>query len=216
MSRKAVFWLAALSLLAVPLGTAAQDTGWMVRVRAINIAPNDSSDHILGTGSKVTVDSTTVPELDIVYKWRENWGLELVLADARHDLGISGGLLAPYDLGSVRVLPPTLVCNYYFTTPSQFDPYVGLGLNYTRFHSFHLDSALAPGGVTGVDFDNSLGLAAQAGFDVDFRNHWVLNFDLKYVWINTDAHVELLGAPYDTIGVDVNPWIFGIGVGYKW
>ncbi len=216
MGRKAIFWLAVLFLLALPLCAAAQDTGWMVRVRAINIAPNDSSDHLLGTGSKATVDSATVPELDIVYKWHKNWGLELVLADARHDLGFSGGILAPFDLGSVRVLPPTLVCNYYFTTPSQFDPYIGLGLNYTRFHSFHLDSALAAAGVTGVDFDNSLGLAAQAGFDVDFQNHWVLNFDLKYAWINTDAHVEIWGLPYDTIGVDVNPWIFGIGVGYKW
>lgn len=56
---------------------------WLVRVRGINVNPNDSSSTVrvpaLGgsvAGSSVGVNSDTVPELDITYMMTPNWGLE--------------------------------------------------------------------------------------------------------------------------------------------
>jgi outer membrane protein W len=46
---------------------------------------------------------------------------------------------------------------------------LGLGVNYTGFYGFTLSRQLASLGVTGVGFDNSFDLAAQAGFDVDLK-----------------------------------------------
>jgi outer membrane protein len=40
----------------------------------------------------------------------------------------------------------------------------------------------------------------------------MLNADIKKVWINTD--VELNGV--DVGDVDINPWVLGVGVGYRY
>ncbi|XLM23340.1 OmpW family protein, partial [Chromobacterium piscinae] len=39
------------------------------------------------------------------------------------------------DLGKVSVLPPTLTLQYHFMPEATFRPYVGAGINYTRFYS---------------------------------------------------------------------------------
>ena len=38
------------------------------------------------------------------------------------------------------------------------------------------------------------------------------NFDVKYLWINTD--VEINGGAIEA-DVDLNPWIVGVGLGYR-
>jgi outer membrane protein len=60
------------------------------------------------------------------------------------------------DIGSLKHLPPTLSLQYHFTGMS-FRPYVGLGVNYTRFSDIDL-----PPGVT-ID-RNSFGVAAAPNF----------------------------------------------------
>lgn len=41
---------------------------------------------------------------------------------------------------------------------------------------------------------------------------WYLNFDVKKTWIDTDAHWE--GTPV-TAEVDIDPWIYSLGIGYR-
>jgi outer membrane protein len=204
-------------LLAVPLFVAAQDDmGWIIRVRGISINPNDSSSAIIGTGTRVAVDSKVVPELDFTFKFNKQFGMELVLATARHDLKTEGGLLGGVSAGSVRILPPTLTFQYYFQTGTAIQPYVGLGVNFTRFYSYNLSTPLRAAGVKTVDFKNSFDVAGQVGFDYNFENHWLFNVDVKYIRISTDAKIRLYtGAELDTVKVDVDPWVFGIGIGYR-
>jgi outer membrane protein len=203
-------------LLALPLVAVAQDQGWEVRLRGISINPNDSSDTISGLGSKVAVDSAFVPELDFVYRFQRHFGLELILATARHDLEATGGLLPGYNLGSVRILPPTLTFQYYFTPNEKFEPYVGVGVNWTQFSSYDLPTGLASLGVRSLEFSDSFNAAAQVGMDVKFDKHWLFNVDVKYIWLDTDVGIKLVtGGTLDTINVKINPWVFGIGVGYK-
>lgn len=211
-------WIVVLAwvLLALPLAAAAQDQGWEIRLRGISINPNDSSDTIAGLGSKASVDSAFVPEVDFVYRFQEHFGFELVLATARHDLKATGGILPGYNLGSVRILPPTLTFQYYFMPSEKFEPYVGAGVNWTRFSSYDLPAGLASLGVKSLDFSNSFGAAAQVGMDVKFNKHWLFNVDVKYIWINTDVDIHLItGGKLDTINVKVDPWVFGVGVGYR-
>jgi outer membrane protein len=217
MGRKCLSFVAvALILMAVATTLSAQDAGWTVRVRAISINPNDSSGTIDATGSRVAVDSKIVPEVDFTFKFNERFGMELILATARHDLSASGGLVAGIDLGSIRLLPPTLTFQYYFPTGPHVIPYIGLGVNYTQFSSYNLSSDLRMAGVKGVDFSNSFDVAGQFGLDVFMDKHWLFNFDVKYIRIDTDATIRTVtGAVVDKVSVEVNPWVFGFGVGYR-
>ena len=48
-------------------------------------------------------------------------------------------------IGSFKHLPPTLTAQYHFTNLNGFKPYLGAGVNYTRFSSVNLPA--------GVDID---------------------------------------------------------------
>ncbi len=212
--KQRAFIVAALLLLVLPSMATAQ--GWIVRARGISVSPNDSSDTITGTGTEVTVDSDVVPELDFTYMLNPTWGLELILATSNHDLATSGGALGGLDAGDVWALPPTLTLQYHFPTSGRVHPYVGAGLNFTLFYDYSLSDDLRAAGVSDIEFDDSIGIAGQVGLDVDFGTNWLLNFDAKYVTISTDAELKLAGGgSLDTVGVDIDPWVIGVGIGYR-
>jgi outer membrane protein len=48
--------------------------------------------------------------------------------------------------------------------------------------------------------------------DYALDEHWALNADVKKVYHNVDAKVN--GGAV-TADVDLDPWIFGVGVGYR-
>ena len=49
------------------------------------------------------------------------------------------------------------------------------------------------------------------------NDKWFLNFDVKKLFLNTTATVDATSALGATVAadVDINPWIFGFGVGLK-
>jgi outer membrane protein len=202
------------AVLLVPAVTESAD--WIARLRAISISPNDSSSTILDTGTAVTVDSKATVEVDITMMLSDTWGLELIAATAAHDLATSGGDLGGVSAGEVSVLPPTLTLQYFFATDSGLHPYAGVGVNFTLFYDYELSDALAGVGATDVDFDNSFGLAGDLGLDIDLGEKWLLNFDLKYIMIDTDATIKVAGGgSLDTVQVDIDPWVYGIGIGLR-
>jgi outer membrane protein len=80
-----------------------------------------------------------------------------------------------------------------------------VGVNYTRFSSQSFS-------IAGLDTSNSsFGAALQGGIDIQLAPRWYLNADVKYIWMNTD--VTLNGAQLTK--VDINPWMFSIGIGYR-
>lgn len=189
--------------------------GVLLRGRIINVAPNDDSSQILNTGTEVTVDDAFVPEVDLTYMFSKNWGLEVIAATSPHDLSAEGGALAGADAGEVWVLPPTFTLQYHFGWNTAIDFYAGVGLNYSLFYSYDLSDDLAGLGVTDIDFDNSFGFSGQVGADFKINEKWVFNIDLKYIDINTDAELQTATGVLDTIDVDINPFVSGIGVGYR-
>jgi outer membrane protein len=112
------------------------------------------------------------------------------------------------DLGDVKLLPPTLTLQYHFIPDGKFRPYIGAGVNYTVF--FDDD----PGDATSIDYDNAFGFALQAGVDIGINEHWAINFDVKKIWLSTDVSVRALATNVKT-EVDIDPWLFGIGLAYR-
>ncbi|MBI2509129.1 MAG: OmpW family protein, partial [Betaproteobacteria bacterium] len=101
--------------------------------------------------------------------------------------------------------PPTLTLQYHFTPEAKWRPYVGVGVNYTRF----TDPDLA-GGLT-VD-RNSWGAALQAGIDIEVTKRFFVNLDVKKVFI--DTKVKTAAGAFVT-KLDIDPVIVGVGVGWK-
>ncbi|OGI41135.1 MAG: hypothetical protein A2140_02535 [Candidatus Muproteobacteria bacterium RBG_16_62_13] len=207
--------LAGLTVAAPAL--ALEQGDWLVRGRLIHVAPNDSSGAVSTLpGSGVAVGSDSTLELDFTYMLSPNLGLELILGTTKHDLKGKGSIAALGKIGESGVLPPTLSLQYHFAPKASVRPYAGVGVNYTLFYgaesSAALDSAL--GGATGIKLGDSFGLAAQAGLDVSLSKDWFMNFDLKYIQIDTKATLTT-GGTTRTVNVDINPWVFGVGVGTR-
>jgi outer membrane protein len=190
--------------------SAADASPWMVRVRALGIFPDDSSTPITTIGGEAGVDSAITPELDISYFFTENIAAELVLAYSEHDVSAEKTAVGNIDLGSLDLLPPTLTLQYHFTPQNAFRPYAGAGFSYVLIPDED------PGKVaTAIDYDNGqIGLALQVGFDYFFTKNWCLNVDVKKVWVDVDATVHALGTTVRT-NVDVDPWLIGVGFGYR-
>lgn len=189
-------------------GVSFADQGdWLVRGRLLSVSPNESAT-INPIGGDVDIDTSFVPELDISYFFTDRVAVELILGVTPHDVMAVGTAAGNIDLGSVTLLPPTLTLQYHFPTPGAVRPYVGAGINYTVFFN---DDLPAGGIATSINYDNSFGLALQGGIDFDVNENWFFNVDVKYIDINTDVTINNA----ITADVDIDPWVFGIGIGRR-
>lgn len=207
--------LTATTMVTSNIACAANQGDLLVRGRLINVKPNDSSGNVTGiAGSGVSVDGKSTVELDFTYMLKPNIGLELILATTKHDIKATGSISGLGKVAETGVLPPTLTAQYHFNPSAAIRPYAGLGINYTLFYSAKTTSSLdtALGGSTSISLDNSFGLAAQAGVDIDINKEWFMNLDLKYINISTTANLDT-GGTKRSVDVDINPWVIGLGIG---
>lgn len=192
--------LAAAALCALTSGSAmAQTEGpWLVRARAVHLDSANKDN----TGLGLSINNKTLAEIDISYFFTPNIAAELVLTvPQKQDVTSS---VAGY-LGTLKHLPPSLLLQYHFTQFGGFKPYIGAGINYTRFSSVSLLNGAA-------DVQrNSFGGALQVGFDIPLNKQWSLNFDVKKLYLNADVYVG--GVNQGNFKVD--PVLVGVGLGYR-
>lgn len=212
----------------------------VVRLRATNVNPSESSklgeqtDRTYGAGTaallygnpsaNLQVDSNTIPELDLSYYVTKNIALELILAlGSKHDVQTSskGAGLNKRALGEINALPPTLTAQWHFMPDQTFDPYVGAGVSYVRMMDNGLTADTIGGGRPIRVDRSSWGPAIQAGFDVNLKDGWLVNFDVKKIWFDTTVKIDtqgLAGTPagYRKIdSLDVDPLVVSVGFGKK-
>lgn len=181
----------------------AEDSPFMVRVRGVYLNwENGQSGGLPLASGKIEASKQWIPEIDFTYFFTKNIAAELVLTypqDVKINLGGD-------QVGTIKALPPSLVLQYHFTDLGQFKPYVGLGINYTIFTQ--RDNIL--NGAAKVD-SSSVGVVAQVGMDYMLDKHWGVNMDVK--WAQMATGVKVGG---DKVGtVNLNPWMFGAGVTYR-
>ncbi|MBL1321420.1 MAG: OmpW family protein [Methylophaga sp.] len=219
-TKLAIALLTATGISAIATPVMAYEAGdWLIRGRVINVNPNDHSGQVsvngaAVAGSGVTVDSDTVPELDITYMFTPNWGAELILGYSSHDVDASGTLNTLNQVIDAKALPPTLTLQYHFMPNSNIRPYVGAGVNYTYFFDEKVKGPLDQPGAK-VKMDDSWGLAVQAGVDVALNDDWFVNLDVKYIDIETTARFKGTAAGKVKVNVDVDPVVWGIGIGRR-
>ena len=194
--------LLALAILCATTAGAAhaqQDGPWLVRARAVHLASDNGG---AAGAAGVSINDKWIPEVDVSYFFTPNFAAELILTyPQKHDVRLGGT-----KIGSVKHLPPTLLAQYHFTGLGAFKPYVGAGVNYTRFSGVDI-----AGGALNVK-KNSWGPALQVGFDYALNKNWSVNVDVKY--IEMDTNVKVGGSKIGK--VDLDPMLYGIGVGYRY
>ena len=191
--------LSALTLTTA-LPTQAQDAGdWIWRVGVHNVRPK-SDNHAL-----VNVDAAASLTFNATYMFAPNWGVEVLAAlPFEHDINLNGG----GKVAQAKHLPPTVSVQYHLNPNGAWGPYVGAGLNYTLFFDEKTRGALAG---AKLELDPSLGLAAQAGLDIELGSDWFANVDARWLDIETDAKVN--GARIGNVVID--PLAFGLSIGRR-
>ena len=190
-----------------------------LRLRGIVVAPNERSGDVLPAfpGQKVKVNNSFMPEVDVTWMATDHIGFELIAATTKHSAtGKSGTTGTIGRLASTWVLPPTLTAQYHPIAEGPVRPYVGAGVNYTIFYSEKPSAGLeAAVGDTKVRMKNSAGWAAQAGVDVDLTKRVFVNFDVKYIDIDTTARLSTTAIGVQRVRVNLDPLVFGAGIGLR-
>ena len=175
---------------------------WMVRARAVHLqSDNGGSTNVQGVGDLgLSMNNKWIPEVDVSYFFSPNVAVELILTVPQKQTLTSSAI---GKVGTFKHLPPTLLAQYHFPM-NGFKPYVGAGINYTRFSSVDL--------LPGVTMDkDSWGGALQVGVDIPLTKGVYLNLDLKKVMLRTD--VKLAGNKIGEFKVD--PLLVGVGLGWR-
>jgi len=227
----------AVALAGGALSAQAYQAGdWVLRAGAVTVDPDTDSDDInLPTGlvAEADVDDDTQLSIIPVYMVTDKWAVEVLAATPfEHDIEAKGmGAISgvTLDAGTTEHLPPTVSVQWYPRGGQDgWQPYIGLGVNYTVFFSEDVDNELigllgdlTDGAVNGadLDLDDSFGLAAQAGVDIPFGENWAVNLGVWYIDIDTEAEItaKVDGATAAKVNFDVelDPWVYNIGIAYK-
>ncbi|MDU8431914.1 OmpW/AlkL family protein [Pseudomonas syringae] len=218
--------LAALALTAPVVANAYESGDFIVRAGAAHVQPNEDSGEVRLDGAKVsgtksTLNGDTQLGLTFAYMLTNHIGIELLAATPfNHTVSVKGlGPGLDGKLADVKHLPPTLSLQYYPMEPSsRFQPYAGVGINYTTFFDNDLTSDRKSQGFSNLKLKDSVGLAAQLGMDYMITDNVLVNASVWYVDIDTKATVDgpsALAVGQTKVDVDIDPWVYMVGVGYK-
>lgn len=196
---RTVFTICLLSLLAGNAAAEATAGEWLVRAGPYLVSPKSDNSDV------VDVDDGVSLGFNFTYRFTPNWALEVLAATPfGHDIKLKDGT----EVGETKHLPPTISIQYHWMADGRFRPYVGAGVNYTLFFDEETSGPLAG---SDLSLDESFGLAFQWGADFDLNDDWFLNLDVRYIDIESDA--ELDGDALTTVEID--PWVFGAEIGYR-
>lgn len=229
LSRAAAALLATTAIAAISTPSLAQDFkvksagDILVRARGVAVLPQETGTLNAGAPVNASIGSAKVgndyiPEVDFSYFFTDNIAAELIAGTSRHRVkGNLNGLGNSIEIGKVSLLPPTLTVQYHFLPKERISPYVGAGINYTLFYRENAANTANPAGlsVTSTNYKNRFGFALQAGVDVALTGAWSLNLDVKKVFLKTDVTASVNNAIPVTSKVTLDPWLVGVGVGYR-
>lgn len=221
----AVAALAAAIGIGAAGGAAAQDTAQaeantlrgkragdvLIGLSAIGVLPTNGG-RVDVIGGTPTASNSATGQLDFTYFFTDMVAVNLIAATTRHEVSVRDSAIGNVSLGHVWALPPTLTVQVHPMPRNRFSPYLGLGVNFTAFYG---EGGRPSAPVTNVKIDNAWGMALNFGTDVEIAPNWLANFDVKKIFflepdVRVDTSVGRLNAR-----ADINPWVIGAGIRYR-
>lgn len=191
---------AALALAGLTTPVLAQSAGdWTIAVGAHQVNPKFDNGALAGDTLVVEVGSDIKPTITAEYFVADHVGIEVLASwPFEHYIAING----LGNVGSTKHLPPTVSLQYHFGSGA-VTPFLGAGINFTRFSGEQTSGALAG---SRLELDNSWGLAAHAGIDFTLSARSAIRVDAR--WIDIDTDVRLDGVDLGTVEID--PLVYGV------
>ena len=202
----------AAALALCTFGAAAQDNVFKVGVTRYDT--HSKTNGISGIGVPPGANAETNDATTVIFVYERMFtpqiGAELVLgipptikAKATGSVAFLGS-----NVLSAKNLAPTLLFNYHFGGPGDtWRPYIGAGINYTKFTS--VKSSLA----SDVKMGNSTGLALQVGLDYAITQD--VSVFASVAKVNVKSKVVAAGATVLTTTIDFRPIVYSAGVSYR-
>ena len=169
---------------------------------------------VSGVGVPPGADAKTGNATTLVVEYERlldpNWGVTLAIGIPPKVKAKATGSVAFLgdDVLSAKNVSPTLFVNYHFGAAGDtWRPYLGLGINYTKFVS--IESKLAPD----VQMSDSVGPAATAGLEYAVSKDWSLWASVSALKVKSD--VVATGATVLTTTIDFRPVVYSFGAVYK-
>ncbi len=120
-------------------------------------------------------------------------------------------------IATVRWLAPNLLLKYYLFSPdAMFRPYLGVGVNYTKFISRQVTAAgdAISGGPTSLSLPVSVGPVLNAGVAYHPFGRVTVIASYSGSWVNSRLTTDTAGV-LRTSHVEFNPRAFVLAVGYQ-
>ena len=184
-----------------------------VKLGAIFYQPHAKTSGITGLGVPPGADATVGDATTVLATYERalapNMGIELVLGVPPTIKAKGAGTVVFLgEVLSAKNVAPTVLINYHFgDAGNALRPYVGIGVNYTRF-----TDAKTPYGWK-VNLSDSWGLAAQVGVDFALGKQWGLFASIGAAQVKSD--LVAVGASVLRSTIDFRPVTYATGVAYK-
>lgn len=137
------------------------------------------------------------------YLLHDKFGVEAGIGEAvDHDFALDSG-----EQGSLDRMPVNLLLNYYplgGVDASRIQPFLGVGVNYTRFSSVDTDGAQS------LDIDDDYGFVGQVGMDLLVTKNIHATGYARY----SEVDAEFEGSTVDD-KVRLDPLTVGAGITYR-
>lgn len=196
-----------------------------------NVQPHSSTSDFAGpftpSGIRIDVRNKTTPFISYTREIDNQWNIELALGvPPTHDIALKvdnaslpaeSQALSGQIGAKVRQVAPTVFVNYrFFEKTSSFRPFVGIGINYTRFDHTSSNAAgnALNGGATSISLEDSVGLALQGGVAYHFNELWSLTASVATAQVKSKITTNTLGIERNA-DIRFRPTVFTVAVGYS-
>ncbi len=204
-----ILCIAALAAAALPV--CAQDNVFKLGVTRYDTHSRNNG--VTGIGLPPGADAYTGDATTVIlvgeHLFTPQIGVELVIGVPPKIKAYGSGSVAFLgEVLSARNAAPTLLANWHFGNEGDtWRPYVGLGINYTRFVGIE-----SPYGWD-VSLSDSWGPVAQAGLDMRIDKNWSLFASVAAVKVKSD--LVAVGATVIRTTIDFRPIVWSAGVSYR-
>lgn len=206
------FALAAVAAAVLGTGTVqAEDNVFKIGITRYDT--HSKTNGVTGPGIPAGADAETGDATTVIFVGERlvtpQFGVELVLGvPPKITARATGSVAFLGEVLSARNVAPTLLFNWHFgASGDTWRPYVGLGLNYTKFTSIK-----NPYGWD-VQMSDSWGPAAQVGIDYAIDKRWGLFASVAAVKVKSD--LVATGATVLQTTIDFRPIVYSAGAAYR-